>query len=41
MVVLFSCILGCLLFVIRIEIDYLHFPVLFCLSVLYQSSDWL
>jgi len=35
---LFCCILGCLLFLICIEFVYLHFPVLFCLSV---SVKWL
>ena len=38
MVVLFCCILGCLLFLICIEFVYLYFPVLFCLSV---SVKWL
>ena len=37
-VVLFCCILGCLLFLICIEFFYLYFPVLFCLSV---SVKWL
>ena len=37
-VVLFCCILGCLLFLICIEFVYLYFPVLCCLSV---SIKWL
>jgi len=37
-VVLFSCILGCFLFVICTDFVYLHFHVLFCLSV---SVKWL
>jgi len=37
-VVLFCCILHCLLFLICIEFVYLYFPVLFCLSV---SVKWL
>jgi len=37
-VVLFCCILGCLLFLICIELVYLYFPVLFCLSI---SVKWL
>ena len=37
-VVLFCCILGCLVFLICIEFVYLYFPVLFCLSV---SVKWL
>ena len=37
-VVLFCCILGCLLFLICIEFVHLYFPVLFCLSV---SVKWL
>ena len=32
-IVLFSCILGCLLFLISIEFVYLYFPVLFSWSV--------
>ena len=35
---LFCCILGCLLFLICIEFVYLYFPVRFCLSV---SVKWL
>ena len=37
-VVLFCCILGCLLLLICIEFVYLYFPVLFCLPV---SVKWL
>ena len=37
-VVLFCCILGCLLFLICIEFVYLYFSALFCLSV---SVKWL
>ena len=37
-VLLFCCILGCLLFLICIEFVYLYFPILFCLSV---SVKWL
>ena len=36
--VMFCCILDCLLFLICIEFVYLYFPVLFCLSV---SVKWL
>jgi len=39
MVVLFCCILCCLLFLICIEFVYLYFP--YCFVCQYQSSDWL